>query len=118
MIERGPRVSTGGFHLGDETDATGTMDPRVFSYVYNHYKAQISACYSSASRARSLSGVIVLRVRIGTSGRVSSTRVISDSVRSPELTQCVQTAVRAWAYPEPEGGEVEVDYPMRFGSSS
>lgn len=118
VIERGPRVSSGGYTLGEETDATGTMDGRVFSYVYNHYKSQISACYSSASRARTVSGVIVLRVRIGTDGRVVRTRVISDSARVPELATCVQNAVRAWRYPQPEGGEVEVDYPMRFGSSS
>lgn len=118
VIERGPRVTSGGYGLGDETDATGTMDGRVFSYVYNHYKSQISACYSNASRTRSVSGVIVLRVRIGTDGRVARTRVISDSARVPELATCVQTAVRAWRYPQPEGGEVEVDYPMRFGSGS
>ncbi|MFO0625405.1 MAG: TonB family protein [Polyangiales bacterium] len=118
VIERGPRVTRGGFHLGEETDATGTMDPRVFSFVYNQKRAQISACYSSASRSRAVSGVIVLRVRINTQGLVGSTRVISDSVRVPELTQCVQTAVRSWRYPQPEGGDVEVDYPMRFGSSS
>jgi TonB family protein len=118
VIERGPRVTTGGFHLGEETDATGTMDPRVFSFVYNQKRAQISACYSAASRSRAVSGVIVLRVRINTQGLVGSTRVISDSVRLPELSQCVQTAVRSWRYPQPEGGEVEVDYPMRFGSSS
>lgn len=118
VIERGPRVTRGGFHLGEETDATGTMDPRVFGFVYNQKRAQISACYSSASRSRAVSGVIVLRVRISTQGLVGSTRVISDSVRVPELTQCVQTAVRSWRYPQPEGGEVEVDYPMRFGSSS
>jgi TonB family protein len=118
VIERGPRVTTGGFHLGEETDATGTMDPRVFSFVYNQKRAQISACYSSSSRSRAVSGVIVLRVRINRQGLVGSTRVISDSVRVPELTQCVQTAVRSWRYPQPEGGEVEVDYPMRFGASS
>jgi TonB family protein len=118
VIERGPRVTTAGFHLGEETDATGTMDPRVFSFVYNQKRSQISACYSSASRSRAVSGVIVLRVRINTQGLVGSTRVISDSVRVPELTQCVQTAVRSWRYPQPEGGDVEVDYPMRFGASS
>ena len=33
------------------------------------------------------------------------------------LVRCVQTSVQSWRYPQPEGGEVEVDYPMRFGSS-
>ncbi len=117
--ERVPGTSTGGVHLGDETDATGHMeDPGAFRFVYNHYRSQIASCHSNASRNETLSGVIVLRVRIGDDGHVRSSRVISDSVRNAQLTQCVQTSVRSWRYPRPVGGDVEVDYPMRFGSGS
>ncbi len=115
--ERVPGTSTGGVRLGDETDATGHMeDPGAFRFVYNHYRSQIASCHSNASRNETLSGVIVLRVRIGEDGHVRSSRVISDSVRNASLTQCVQTSVRTWRYPRPQGGDVEVDYPMRFGS--
>ncbi|MEZ4410610.1 MAG: TonB family protein [Polyangiales bacterium] len=113
--ERGPRTSAGGYHMGDETDATGTMDPHAFSYVYNHYRSQIAACHSTASRASSVNGVMVVRVRVGEGGHVTRTRVISDSTHSPQLATCVQNAIRGWRYPEPEGGDVEVDYPLRFG---
>ena len=116
--ERVPGTPAGsGFRLGDETDATGHMDPAAFRFVYDHYRSQIASCYSNASRNIEVSGVIVVRVRIGEDGHVRSTRIISDSAHTPSLTQCVQTSVRSWAYPHPEGGEVEVDYPMRFGSS-
>lgn len=117
--ERVPGTPAGsGFRLGDETDATGHMDPAAFRFVYDHYRSQIASCYSNATRNDTpVSGVIVMRVRIGEDGHVRSTRVISDSARTPALTRCVQTSVQSWRYPRPEGGEVEVDYPMRFGSS-
>lgn len=116
VIEHGPQQTVAGFRQGDETDATGTMDPHVFRFVYDHYKSQIASCYSSATRAHEISGVIVVRVRIGEDGHVARTRVISDNTNAPGLASCVQTAIRGWRYPQPEGGEVEVDYPMRMGS--
>jgi TonB family protein len=116
--ERVPGTPAGsGFRLGDETDATGHMDPAAFRFVYNHYQSQIANCYSNASRYEAVSGVIVVRVRIGEDGHVRNTRIISDSAHTPSLTRCVQNSVQSWAYPHPEGGEVEVDYPMRFGSA-
>jgi len=117
--ERVPGTPAGsGFRLGDETDATGHMDPAAFRFVYDHYRSQIASCYSNATRNDTpVSGVIVMRVRIGEDGHVRNTRIISDSARTPALTRCVQTSVQSWRYPRPEGGEVEVDYPMRFGSS-
>jgi len=117
LVERGPRTSQGGYTQGEETDATGRMDPTAFTYVYRHYSPQISACYSSASRNRVVNGVVVMRVRIAENGSVRRTRVVSDTVRVPELVECLQNSVRTWRYPQPEGGEVEVDYPMRFGSA-
>ncbi|MFO0606725.1 MAG: AgmX/PglI C-terminal domain-containing protein [Polyangiales bacterium] len=119
VIERGPRTSQGGFREGDETDATGTMDPAAFSFVYRHYQSQIASCWSSVSRGSTVSGVMVVRVRVAEAdGRVSRTRVISDSTHNAALQACVQNNIRTWRYPQPEGGDVEVDYPLRFGGGS
>lgn len=118
VIERGPRVSRGGYHLGDETDADGTMDPHVFQFVYRRYQPQIAQCWSTASRTGTVSGVIVVRVRIAEeNGHVRSTRIISDSTGNAGLQACVQNTIRTWRYPQPEGGDVEVDYPLRFGGA-
>ena len=109
--------SNGGFRPGDATDATGHMDPAAFRFVYQHYHSQIASCYANASRNDPRAGVIVVRVRVGEDGHVRNTRVISDSVHDATLTRCVQTSIQSWRYPQPEGGDVEVDYPLRFGSS-
>ncbi len=118
VIERGPRTSSGGYHMGDETDATGRMDPQAFQFVYRHYQSQIAACWATASRTHEVSGVTVVRVRVAEAdGHVSRTRIISDSTHDAGLQACVQNAMRGWRYPRPEGGDVEVDYPLRFGST-
>jgi TonB family protein len=109
-------VSRAGFTEGDSTDATGTMDPQAFRFVYRHNAPQIAACYSSATRTRTVAGVITVRVRIAQSGQVARTRVLSDTTHDPDLARCVQGRIQTWRYPQPEGGEVEVDYPLRFGS--
>lgn len=119
VVERGPRSSRGGFREGEETDATGTMDPQAFRFVYRHYQSQIASCWSSVSRGTTVSGVMVVRVRIAEAdGRVSRTRVVSDSTGNAALQACVQNNIRTWRYPRPEGGDVEVDYPLRFGGAS
>lgn len=117
VIERGPRTSAGGYHPGDETDATGTMDPQAFQFVYRHYQSQIAACWQTASRTHDVSGVTVVRVRVAEAdGHVSRTRIVSDSTHDAGLQACVQNAIRGWRYPQPIDGDVEVDYPLRFGS--
>ncbi len=109
------RASGTGPRAGDETEVAGRMDPRVFGFVYQHYVPQVTACYVNATRTREVSGVILLRVRIGTDGRVTRTRALSDTTGSQQLSTCVQNVVHGWRFPPPQGGVVDVDYPLRFG---
>jgi hypothetical protein len=51
-------------------------------------------------------------------GHVVRTRIISDSTHDAGLQACVQNAIRGWRYPRPDGGDVEVDYPLRFGTTT
>jgi outer membrane biosynthesis protein TonB len=85
--------------------------------VYRHYRSQISSCHSSVTRGgQDVSGIIRVRVRIGADGHVVRTRVLENTTRSEPLATCVQNQIRTWRYPAPEGGEVEVDYPLGFGN--
>ena len=114
IAPRGPTV--GGYIQGEETDATGTMDPTVFSYVYRHYRPQIAACQSMVTRATPVAGTMRVRVRLGVDGHVSRTTVLSNTTNNAELATCVTTSIHSWAYPRPDGGEVEFDYNFGFGS--
>jgi hypothetical protein len=91
------------------------MDPAVFSYVYRHFRSQISACHATAARASEVVGTMRVRVRLGTDGRVVRTQVLSDTTGSQPLAACIQDRIRTWRYPQPEGGEVEFDYNFGFG---
>jgi hypothetical protein len=115
---RGPRgPSAGGYAEGEATDATGTLSPSAFTFVYRHYRSQISSCHSSVTRGgQDVSGIIRVRVRIGVDGHVVRTRILENSTRNEALATCVQERIRTWRYPAPEGGEVEVDYPLGFGN--
>jgi hypothetical protein len=108
--------SVGGYVQGEATDATGTMDPSVFSYVYRHYRPQVGACQSMVSRNASVVGTMRVRVRLGVDGHVVRTSVLSNTTNNQELATCVQNSIHSWAYPRPEGGEVEFDYNFGFGS--
>ena len=114
IAPRGPSV--GGYVQGEETDATGTMDPTVFSYVYRHYRPQVAACQSMVTRNASITGTLRIRIRLGVDGHVVRTRVLSNTTNNADLATCVQNSIRTWAYPRPEGGEVEFDYNFGFGS--
>jgi hypothetical protein len=113
-MPQGPSVA--GYHQGESTDATGTMDPAVFSFVYRHYRSQITACHSNVGRGQEVVGTMRVRVRLGTDGHVSRTRVMSNTTGSQELATCVQNVIHQWSYPQPEGGEVEFEYNFGFGN--
>lgn len=116
---RGPRGPVvGGYSEGDTTDATGTMsDPTAFTFVYRFHRAQIGACHESVTRSgQSVVGRIRVRMRLGTNGHVVRTTILENTTRNAPLAQCVQDRIRSWAYPAPEGGEVDFEYNLAFGS--
>jgi hypothetical protein len=93
------------------------MDPSVFSYIYRHYRSQISSCHSIVTRnGQEIVGTMRVRVRLGTDGHVTRTRVLSNTTNNDTLSTCVQNAIHTWRYPQPEGGEVEFDYNFGFGN--
>lgn len=111
---RGPSV--GGYSEGEQTDATGTADPRSFTFVYRHYRSQVTSCHSNLTRSGvEIAGRIRLRIRLSTEGHVRTTRVLENTTHSDPLAECVQERIRLWRYPAPVGGEVEFEYNLAFG---
>jgi len=114
----GPRApAQNGYVEGEATDATGTLDPAAFTFVYRHFRTQISSCHSSVTRGgQTVAGILRVRVRIGTDGHVVRTSVAENTTNSAVLATCVQNQIRTWRYPSPEGGEVEMEYRFGFGN--
>lgn len=116
---RGPHAPVvGGYSEGDTTDATGTMaDPGAFTFVYRFHRSQIGACHATVTRnGQSVIGRIRVRMRLGTNGHVTRTTILENTTNNAQLAQCVQDRIRSWAYPAPEGGEVDFEYNLAFGS--
>lgn len=114
----GPRApAQSGFVEGEATDATGSLDPAAFTFVYRHFRTQILSCHSMVTRGgQTVAGIMRVRVRIGTNGHVVRTSVAENTTNSAPLATCVQNQIRTWRYPSPEGGEVEMEYRLGFGN--
>ena len=65
-----------------------------------------------------LEGKVVMDWVISPSGTVQSTRVRSSTLRSEEVTACVQGVIKGWLFPKPVGGSVTVTFPFAFRGQS
>jgi hypothetical protein len=74
-------------------------------------------CFERGAMASKLSGDrVTVRFVIGRDGAVSWTQGSSDAGNG-ELARCVASAFGAISFPEPEGGSVNVSYPLAFEPS-
>lgn len=72
------------------------------------------ACYKTALEGNEgLAGTIELQVKIGANGETCGVSVLSDSVGSMKLQQCVKGRMYG-SYPAPKGGCVDVKVPVVF----
>ena len=98
---------------------SGYLSPEQIMRVVRRNQAAVRYCYENElQRQPSLSGRIVIHWRIARSGSVSSARVGSTTMRNARVEGCIVRQVRRWRFPQPDGGEVDVDFPFIFGTGS
>lgn len=79
----------------------------------------IQRCYErELMKSPGLEGKVVMDWVISPSGTVQSTRVRSSTLRSEEVTACVQGVIKGWLFPKPVGGSVTVTFPFAFRGQS
>lgn len=84
--------------------------------VVRLHRTALRYCYElEAVRRPNLTGSVRVQWRIDLSGRVTSARIASSSLRDATVEGCVVRQVRGWRFPEPDGGEVIVTHPFMFG---
>jgi TonB family protein len=84
--------------------------------VVRLHRTALRYCYElEAVRRPNLTGSVRVQWRIDLSGRVSSARIATSSLRDATVEGCVVRQVRGWRFPEPDGGEVIVTHPFMFG---
>lgn len=84
--------------------------------VVRLHRTALRYCYElEAVRRPNLTGSVRVQWRIDLSGRVSSARIATSSLRDATVEGCVVRQIRGWRFPEPDGGEVIVTHPFMFG---
>ncbi len=68
-------------------------------------------CYN---RALAVAGNLTVSVAVGVDGRVCSAGIVSDTVGSPQISQCVAAKFRGGNFPRPARGCVVLNVPISF----
>jgi TonB family protein len=72
-------------------------------------------CYERQLRLEPrLTGRVTLQLEIDASGAVSSARAIDDSMGSPAVASCIESAAAAMRFPAPPGGARSFSFPLLF----
>ena len=99
---------------GDGEEPT-LQDKELLKETVQKYAGQLQYCYEKQLKDDpALAGRVEVAWTVSDS-EASDVRVISDTVGSPGLTDCIETKVRRWQFPE--GIEGDVSWPFVFQSS-
>ena len=94
----------------------GYLSAEQINRVVRANQAAVRYCYEVAvQRQPNLRGRIEVAWRISLAGRVTSSRVARSTMNNAGVEGCIARQVRNWRFPEPDGGEVSVEYPFIFG---
>jgi hypothetical protein len=94
----------------------GYLSAEQINRVVRANQAAVRYCYEvEVQRQPNLRGRIEVAWRISLAGRVTSSRVARSTMNNARVEGCIARQVRNWRFPEPDGGEVSVEYPFIFG---
>jgi len=92
-------------------------DKNLVRRIIRRKVAQIRYCYERALRRAGpgLQGRVVLRWKIGPSGRVESVAITQDTLNDSQVSTCIRAKIAQWRFPAPrDGGSCVVSYPFVF----
>ena len=119
-IESVSYVAEGGSQGGPSTEA-GSASPSSYRSnasllaVVRRYAAGVQFCYDNElKRAPGLRGKLVAALTVTASGEVADVRVVSDTVKSSRLSQCVLSQIREWKFPAVREGTTVFKAPFVF----
>lgn len=103
---------TGTVTMGSPTSTSPIANmPRVIAMQ----RPAIRACYMQGlNQDPTLQGKLVVQVKVGPNGDVSSTQVTSNAGLSDGVVSCVSMRLRRAAFDPPDGGAATVSVPMTF----
>lgn len=105
---------------GGATRVAGGLDRSIIESVIRRRLDRIRLCYErQLNFYPKLAGKVAVHFAINKDGAVLSSAIAEDTMKNPQVSQCILAEVKTWSFPPPEGGTiVNVDYPFVFESSA
>lgn len=113
--------STEGFSEGTELSLSGPgeLSESEIEKALSKYLSRFQFCYEkSLLTDSSLAGNIRLQWEIGTSGHVSSAKVLNSQMKNAGLHSCIIGVLKEIPFPKPKGGSVIAKKTFSFKSSA
>jgi hypothetical protein len=103
---------------GDDARPSRRISQAQVQKVIRSHLGELEACYRrERKRLETPAGRIDLHWEFREKGRVVTAEATVDTLGSPELRQCLTSAVRRWRFPPVALGWVSVNMPFAFGPS-
>lgn len=100
---------------GGAAEKPGTIDGKAVNRYINTRFGQVRTCYERRLKINPLlEGKVDLNIGINTRGKASSISVTKDTVRDPQMIDCIKGVIRSWEFPKPEGGKVVIAKQFTF----
>jgi TonB family protein len=85
--------------------APGTMNATALRQAIGRKRHEVLTCFERGRMDnQQLSGKVVVRIYVDSTGRVTQARIASSSLHSRSVEACIEQAVEAWTLPAPAGG--------------
>ncbi len=100
-----------------ETGVTtqGKLPPEVIRRIIRANFPRFRACYEAGlKKDETLTGTVSTSFVITTAGNVENVTLGKGTIKDPAVEACVKGVFSTLKYPEPEGGKVQVTYPINF----
>lgn len=96
--------------------SSGYLTPAEIMATVRESQGSIRECFEVQSALEpGLHGRITIAWLIDCDGHVASTRLVSSSMDSAPVEDCILARVLEWRFAEPRGGRVDVTFPFVFG---
>jgi hypothetical protein len=119
-LARAEVVPTDGLIAGEDLNErewqrpTGTLPRRVVRETFARAKPNLKVCYETAlKRFPELEVSVTARVSVGLRGQVSKVR-LRGGERWPDLERCISSVLVQLSFPPPNGGPVDLIFPLRL----
>jgi outer membrane biosynthesis protein TonB len=102
----------------EAADASGGLTPEQVRKVVERNRSAVQWCFEKELQKNpKLSGKVVVFWQIEPSGSVSTSRIKSSSIGSPDVEDCLSRQVRKWTFPSASNGQItKVFFPFIFSS--